>query len=174
MAFYIRYYENEVLLQKSEEILPYLQSINKLTPEELDIIDKRIGKLRSGTNRIYLDAAKKRYLLAIGTTQTSIEDFQKNSKVARQQSGTEQPAAPAAPAAETDKAEPVKDGWKIYHLDFTLIENEQPVPYTFKAKLKNASLESAYNRMKDYLLEKHGGTCLVPEISEDAIWCENE
>ncbi len=171
MAFYIRYYENEVLLQKSEEILPYLQSINKLTPEELDIIDKRIGKLRSGTNRIYLDAAKKRYLLAIGTTQTSIEEFQKNSKMARQQNTAEQAAEPAA---ETPAAEPVQGEWKIYYLDFALIENEQPVPYTFKAKIRNASLESAYNQMKAYLMEKHGDTCLVPELSEDAIWCENE
>lgn len=171
MAFYIRYYENEVLLQKSEEIIPYLQSINKLTPEELDIIDKRIGKLRSGTNRIYLDAAKKRYLLAIGTAQTSIEEFQKNSKVSRQQSAAEQPAAPAV---ASPKSEPEQGEWKIYYLDFTLIENEQPVPYTFKAKIRNASLESAYEQMKDYLLKKHGDTCLVPELSEDAIWCENE
>lgn len=164
MAFYIRYYEDEVLLQKAEEIVPFLKSINKMTPEELDIVDKRISSLRSGTNRIYLDASKRRYLLAIGTAATTIEEFQKKSKTARTQK---------APAVEETPAEPVKEEkdmeWKYYFLNFTLFQDENPQSFTFKAKIRNATLREAYDRMSAYLKEKHGEGCLVPEYSENAI-----
>ena len=172
MAFYIRYYEDEVLVQKSEEILPYLQSINKLTPEELSIIDKRIVGLRSGTNRIYLDAAKKRYLLVIGTAQTTIEEFQKKAKAgARPQSGVkaEVPEEPAN-QAEPQKAE--SNDWAYYYLQFTIVEDEQPQLFTFKAKIRNASMQSAYQQMSEYLKGKHGDSCLIPEFSENIIWSE--
>ncbi|MCF0186727.1 MAG: hypothetical protein HUJ98_09615 [Bacteroidaceae bacterium] len=166
MAFYIRYYEDEVLLQKAEEIVPFLQNINKLTPEELAIVAKHINKLRSGTNRIYLDSAKKRYLLAIGTAQTSIEAFQKNAKK-QPEAANANPTKSNAPVASAPA-----EGWMHYFMYFSLNEDEQSQSFIFKAKIRNSNTAQAYEQMSKYLKEKYGDRCVVPAFSEDTLWCE--
>ena len=146
------------------------------------VIESQVSKLRSGTNRIYLDASKKRYLLVIGTTQTSIEVFQRNAK-ARQQA-TASAAAPSASAssndtsankAEKDVSKPVEEEsvWQYYNLYFTLLEDEQAQSFIFKAMLRNASSNDAYSLMSEYLMKKYGDKCVIPDFSSEVIWSES-
>ena len=80
MAFYVRYFDAEALLPKEEDIIPFIASLNMLSPKEMNVLGSYMGKLKSGTNRIFLDKSKKKYILAIGTDKTDIADFQKNAK----------------------------------------------------------------------------------------------
>lgn len=155
MAFYIRYYENETLLSEAEEIEPYLVSLNCLSPKELEIVHKKLDTLRSGTNRIYLDGAKKKYLLVIGTNQTNIEDFHKNSK-------SVQP--------EVDPY----DAWNIYYLDYMIQDQEECIPCCFKAKIRHCELEEAYTVMADFLKEKYvDAELIIPPFSSEVIRVES-
>lgn len=173
MAFYVRFFNSEILLQKEQEILPYVTSLNMLSPRELDIVASYIGKLKSGTNRIYLDKNKKKYLLAIGTDKTDIREFQKNTK---------KEAKPAVNAVKPKvtysiKSVPVPvdvnkiyEGWKVYAVDYQRIEESGTLsPYTFRAKIKDVNLLQAYEKLTMFLKDKHGDKCNLPEFYPELI-----
>lgn len=185
MAFYIRYYEDEVLVPKAEDILPFLESLGKLTDDELTLIKNNVQQLKAGTNRVYLNSNKTRYLLVIGTAQTSLDDFRNKSKIRNKQQDAK-PAAEQAPApapAATDATPTVElsdkpatdttdDEWNVFVLSFSKMVNDKMQPFQFRARVRKATLQSAYQRMSEYLQEKYGPNCEVPALAPDTCWME--
>lgn len=171
MAFYVRYFDSEILLPKEEEILPYVASLNMLSPKELDTVASYIGKLKNGTNRIYLDKNKKKYILAIGTDKNDIREFQKNTKkearpVAKPSKQKPAQPKPSAPAVNPNK---VLEGWMIYSIDYQKIEEGTVLPYTFRAKIKDVNLLQAYEKISMFLKDKHGENCSIPQFYPELL-----
>lgn len=163
MAFYVRYFDAEALLPKDEDIITFMSELNVLSQREMEILGSYMGKLKNGTNRIFLDKTKKRYILAIGTDKTDIAEFQKNAKqearptpknVRQEQKASQKTAA----AVENPNL-----GWFIYTLEYQRFEEGVYLPYKFKAKILDASLLSAYQQMADYLTNQHK-ECMIPDF----------
>ena len=171
MAFYVRYFDAEALLPKEEDIIPFIASLNMLSPKEMNVLGSYMGKLKSGTNRIFLDKSKKKYILAIGTDKTDIADFQKNAKKEARPNNPRQ-VKPAIRENESviDTAK-LNEGWYLYSLDYQRFEEGIYLPYTFKAKIKDVSLEGAYKKMSQYLMQKHQDS-LIPDFRPSLVTSE--
>ena len=186
MAFYVRFFNEEALLSNEEEIIPYLDSLNMLSQKEMETVQAYLNKLKSGTNRIFLDQKKKKYILAIGTDKTDIAEFQKNAKKearpnhANQHKSSADPLPESKPMPEYAPEEPFGEidpdaiipGWMYYSLLYTLNTPEGDVPYTFKAKIKDVSLFQAYDQMCIFLDEKHGQDCFLPDFYPEVLQVE--
>ena len=169
MAFYVRYFDAEALLPKEEDIIPFISSLNMLSPKELNVVGSYIGKLKNGTNRIFLDKSKKKYILAIGTDKTDIADFQKNAKKEARPNNSKQ-VKPAVPEMEFGKDETrINEGWYVYSLDYQRFEEGAYSPYTFKAKIKDDSILDAYQQMSQYLQQKHQDASLIPDFRPSLV-----
>lgn len=170
MAFYIRYFDAEALLQNEEEIVPFIGGLNLLNPREMDVLKSYMGKLKGGTNRIFLDKTKKKYILAIGTDKTDISEFQKNAKK------DARPQQKVVGLVRVDNLEfPIDrqiEGWAIFSMDYQRLEEGNAIPYTFKAKIKDACLLSAYDQMAAYLEDQHHEKCHIPEFRPNLLTFE--
>lgn len=164
MAFYVRYFNAEALLQKESDIVPFMAEHNLLSPRELEVLKSYIGKLKGGTNRIFLD--KKKYILAIGTDKTDITEFQKNAR--KEARPAPKPKKVITKPAGISVKEPLK-GWYLFSMEYSRIVGSANTSYTFKAKIKDACLLSAYDQMADYLAKKHGDNCVIPEFSQNLL-----
>lgn len=163
MAFYVRYFDAEALLPKDEDIITFMSELNVLSQREMEILCSYMGKLKSGTNRIFLDRSKKRYILAIGTDKTDIAEFQKNAK---QEARPAQKPAKHEPKSSEKTVAAVDQpnlGWFIYSIEYQRFEEGVYLPYKFKAKILDASLLSAYQQMADYLTSQHK-ECMIPDF----------
>ena len=173
MPFYVRYFDAEALLPKEEDIMPFIENLKMLNPKELNVLASYRGKLKSGTNRIFLDKSKKKYILAIGTDKTDISEFQKNAR------NGARPANPAPAEVPVNESLPLPDldaintGWFIYSLDYQLMVDGEYVPYTFKAKIKDVCLGEAYNMMADFVWQKHGEACIIPDLVPEVLGIQN-
>lgn len=164
MAFYVRYFDAEALLQKEAEIVPFIAGLNLLNQREMEVLRSYMGKLKTGTNRIFLDKSKKKYILAIGTDKTDIAEFQRNAK----KEARVQPKKKADQKEKCPIDQPL-DGWFIYTMEYQRLEEGSVYPFTFKAKIKDACLLSAYDQMAQYLSDTHGENCVIPEFRPDLL-----
>lgn len=163
--YYVRYFNEEYILNSPEELKTFLLSHSLL--EDDSAFDERICHIRKGINKIMLDRSNKTYAIVIRTGKSTLEEFKGYIRISRVQDGGE--SAKSESVSNISEPDKVLEGWKEYAMDYIRIESE-PTAYTFKARIRNATAKTAYTQMCNYLISIHGEEkCAFSEFSVGII-----
>ncbi|MDO4949601.1 MAG: hypothetical protein Q4E55_05480 [Bacteroidales bacterium] len=135
--YYVRYFELDALLATQAEIEPYLQGLGRLNEKEMNIVHNRLEReVKKGFTKIFLDDGHKKYILVINKNVTDIEVFRSKGR---------------------EKDNVVREGWHKFELTYKRTQSEGQENFVLRAKLKDVSILTAFEKLSNYLNEKYNG-----------------
>lgn len=133
--YYVRYFELDALLATQAEIEPYLQGLGRLNEKEMNIVHTRLEReVKRGFTKIFLDEGHKKYILVINKNVTDIEEFRSKGR---------------------QKDDAVREGWHKFELAYKRTQNKEQGNFVLRAKLKDVSMLTAFEKLSNYLNEKY-------------------
>lgn len=152
MNIYIRYFDNEVLVSKLEEVYDFLQSL-----PDVDLDDFLRGDIAQfvASNSMYPKRYKvhgRSYFIVIKTTAKSMDEFKKNGSAARD--AAQEDRRNRKPAETNEEYRP---GWYEGSLVFKRVipipqtQKFQYVDTVFAARVKAYNRLDCYNKIIDHL-----------------------
>ncbi|GEM_PF-5627818 len=135
--YYVRYFELDALLATQAEIEPFIKGLGRLNEKELNIVHYRLEReVKKGFTKIFLDDGHKKYILIINKNVTDIEVFRSKGK---------------------QKDDVVREGWHKFELSYKRTQDKEQESFVLRAKLKDVSMLTAFEKLSNYLNEKYSG-----------------
>lgn len=152
MNIYLRYFENEILVQDVDQALAFLQSI-----PDIDVDDFMAEDLRSFVEGSVMYPKRykvkaRAYFIVIKTTAQTLEEFKEIGATAHDEDAT---LMEKRPKAENFMA--IQSGWYEANINFKRVlthpisHKSQYVDTEFVARVKAESVKDCYNKVLNHL-----------------------
>lgn len=152
MNIYLRYYDNEILVETVEEALDYLSTIPEITVDEFMEKDLRKYMASSASYAKHVKVSNRSYFIIIKTQATTMQAFKEAGTTRRDQQDSK---------VEEDEQrayiQQERQGWYEASMMFRRVVTHpvtgksQYVDTTFRARVWANSVQHCYERVLDHL-----------------------